>query len=52
VGVKARRFPDKPSLAAELRGALGEGTVVLFKASRGAALEDVLTGLPVADKEA
>lgn len=52
VGVEARRFPDKPSLAAELRGALGEGTVVLFKASRGAALEDVLTGLPVADKEA
>ena len=47
VGVEARRFPDKLALAEALSGALAPGTVVLLKASRGAALEDVLTALPV-----
>jgi UDP-N-acetylmuramoyl-tripeptide--D-alanyl-D-alanine ligase len=41
-GVEARVFADKASLAEALRGTLAPGTVVLFKASRGAALEDVL----------
>ena len=44
-GVRARVFHDKPEVAAALREALGPGTVVLLKASRGAALEDVLGGL-------
>jgi UDP-N-acetylmuramyl pentapeptide synthase len=35
-------FDDKPALAAALRDALGAGVVVLLKASRGVALEDVL----------
>jgi UDP-N-acetylmuramoyl-tripeptide--D-alanyl-D-alanine ligase len=47
VGVEARVFPDKPALAEALAGVLEPGTVVLLKASRGAALEDVLTGIPV-----
>jgi UDP-N-acetylmuramoyl-tripeptide--D-alanyl-D-alanine ligase len=51
-GVEVRRFPDKATLAAELRGRLAPGTVVLFKASRGAALEDVVAGLPVEAEEA
>jgi len=46
-GVEARRFPDKSAVAAALREQLAPGTVVLLKASRGAALEDVLAGLPV-----
>jgi len=46
-GVTARRFPDKGAVAAALRDELKPGTVVLLKASRGAALEDVLAGLPV-----
>ena len=46
-GVPVERFPDKPALAAALRGQLAPGTIVLLKASRGAALEDVLAGLPV-----
>jgi UDP-N-acetylmuramoyl-tripeptide--D-alanyl-D-alanine ligase len=46
-GAQVRTFPDKPAVAAALRGELGPGVVVLFKASRGAALEDVLAGLPV-----
>jgi UDP-N-acetylmuramoyl-tripeptide--D-alanyl-D-alanine ligase len=41
-GAEARAFADKPALAAALREALEPGTVVLLKASRGAALEDVL----------
>jgi UDP-N-acetylmuramoyl-tripeptide--D-alanyl-D-alanine ligase len=46
-GVKVRAFPDKPALAGALREQLAPGLVVLIKASRGAALEDVLAGLPV-----
>lgn len=46
-GVEVRAFPDKPALAAALREQLAPGVVVLVKASRGAALEDVLAGLPV-----
>lgn len=46
-GIEVRKFPDKPALAAALRGELQPGTIVLLKASRGAALEDVLAGLPV-----
>ena len=41
-GIETRVFPDKPALAEALRGALASGTVVLIKASRGAALEDVI----------
>ncbi|TMQ68097.1 MAG: UDP-N-acetylmuramoyl-tripeptide--D-alanyl-D-alanine ligase [Candidatus Eisenbacteria bacterium] len=44
-GVRARVFPDKAAVAEALREALAPGTVVLLKASRGAALEDVLEGL-------
>lgn len=46
-GVEVRTFPDKPALAAALRDQLARGVVVLLKASRGAALEDVLAGLTV-----
>ena len=42
VGRVARVFEDKASLTAALAKALAPGTVVLLKASRGAALEDVL----------
>jgi len=52
VGIEARRFPDKAAVAAALREQLAPGTVVLLKASRGAALEDVLAGLPVETQEA
>ena len=51
-GVPSRQFPDKPAVAAALLEVLGPGVVVLFKASRGAALEDVLAGLPVDLQEA
>jgi len=51
-GVPVRTFPDKPSLADALRETLAPGLVVLIKASRGAALEDVLAGLPVEPQEA
>ncbi len=51
-GVAVRRFPDKSAVAAALREQLEPGTVVLLKASRGAALEDVLAGLPVQAQEA
>ena len=44
-GVEARVFPGKPELAKALRGVLAPGVVVLLKASRGAALEEVLEGL-------
>ncbi len=44
-GAAARVFPGKPELAAALREALAPGVVVLLKASRGAALEQVLEGL-------
>jgi UDP-N-acetylmuramyl pentapeptide synthase len=37
-------FDGKPALAAALRAELGAGVVVLLKASRGVALEDVLAG--------
>ena len=47
-GVSVRTFADKREVAAALRGALAPGVVVLVKASRGAALEQVLAGL---DKE-
>jgi len=43
-GARVRRFDGKPAVAEALRGALGEGVVVLLKASRGAALEEVLPG--------
>ena len=46
-GAQVRTFPDKPAVAAALREQLGPGVVILFKASRGAALEDVLAELPV-----
>ena len=42
-GAEARTFADKRSLAAALAEALVPGTVVLLKASRGAALEEVLS---------
>jgi len=51
-GAPVHLFPDKPSLADALRETLAPGVVVLFKASRGAALEDVLAGLPVEPQEA
>jgi UDP-N-acetylmuramoyl-tripeptide--D-alanyl-D-alanine ligase len=44
-GVDARLFADKAQVAAALREALAPGVVVLLKASRGAALEQVLSGL-------
>lgn len=44
-GAGVREFPGKPELAAALREALAPGVVVLVKASRGAALEQVLEGL-------
>lgn len=44
-GAEARVFPGKPEVAAALREALAPGVVVLLKASRGAALEQVLEGL-------
>jgi UDP-N-acetylmuramoyl-tripeptide--D-alanyl-D-alanine ligase len=44
-GVTARVFDGKPALAAALRAGLGPGVVVLLKASRGVALEEVLAGL-------
>jgi len=44
-GATARVFAGKPELAAALREALAPGMVVLLKASRGAALEQVLEGL-------
>ena len=40
-GVEVRVFADKPALAEALRAELAPGTVVLIKASRGAALEEV-----------
>jgi len=48
-GVPVRRFADKAAVAEALRAGIGPGTVVLLKASRGAALEDVLSGLPVGE---
>jgi UDP-N-acetylmuramoyl-tripeptide--D-alanyl-D-alanine ligase len=44
-GVRVRRFDGKPALGEALGQALGEGVVVLLKASRGAALEEILEGL-------
>ena len=44
-GARVRLFDGKPAVAEALRGALGEGVVVLLKASRGAALEEVLANL-------
>ncbi|TMQ67488.1 MAG: UDP-N-acetylmuramoyl-tripeptide--D-alanyl-D-alanine ligase [Candidatus Eisenbacteria bacterium] len=41
-GLRVRVFADKAALAVALEAALEPGTVVLLKASRGAALEDVL----------
>jgi UDP-N-acetylmuramoyl-tripeptide--D-alanyl-D-alanine ligase len=41
-GLTAREFPDKAALRAELERALAPGWVALFKASRGARLEDAL----------
>ena len=51
-GVPSRVFPDKPAVTEALRETLGPGVVVLIKASRGAALEDVLAGLPLESQEA
>jgi len=42
-GIETRVFPDKPALGRALAAVLEPGTVVLLKASRGSALEDVLT---------
>ncbi len=44
-GVETRVFADKAALAEALRPQLGPGTVVLVKASRGAALEEVIERL-------
>lgn len=44
-GVPVRVFEDKAAASAALREALGPGVLVLLKASRGAALEQVLEGL-------
>ncbi len=44
-GIETRVFPDKPALGRALAGVLGPGTVVLLKASRGSALEDVLAAV-------
>jgi len=44
-GVETRVFADKPALAEALRALLQPGTVVLVKASRGAALEHVIERL-------
>jgi UDP-N-acetylmuramoyl-tripeptide--D-alanyl-D-alanine ligase len=41
-GTAARVFAEKASLAEALRAVLAPGTVVLLKASRGAAFEDIL----------
>jgi UDP-N-acetylmuramoyl-tripeptide--D-alanyl-D-alanine ligase len=48
-GGAVRVFPDKPAVAAALREGLTPGAVVLLKASRGAALEQVLEGLELGD---
>ena len=45
IGARARIFSRKPEVAAALRDAASPGVVVLLKASRGVALEDVLQGL-------
>jgi UDP-N-acetylmuramoyl-tripeptide--D-alanyl-D-alanine ligase len=44
-GAEVRVFEDKASLGAALAARLAPGLVVLLKASRGAALEDVLAGI-------
>jgi UDP-N-acetylmuramoyl-tripeptide--D-alanyl-D-alanine ligase len=44
-GVTSRTFEDKPAARRALLERLAPGVVVLLKASRGAALEDVLDGL-------
>lgn len=44
-GVETRVFAGKPALAQALRALLQPGTVVLVKASRGAALEEVIERL-------
>ncbi len=51
-GTTVRCFDGKPALRQALAGALGEGVVVLLKASRGAALETVLEGLGAGTGEA
>lgn len=48
-GIEARVFADKAELAKVLRETLAPGMVVLLKASRGAALEQVLEGLGTED---
>jgi UDP-N-acetylmuramoyl-tripeptide--D-alanyl-D-alanine ligase len=48
--VRVQIFPDRDTLAAGLEKVLKPGVVVLFKASRGAALERVLEALePISD---
>ena len=49
--VAVRVFPDKPALSAALREALAPGVIVLLKASRGAALEDVLSDISLDEQE-
>ena len=44
-GARVRCFDGKPALGSALGEVLGEGVVVLLKASRGAALEEILEGL-------
>ena len=48
-GAESRVFDSKPALAEALRAVLAPGTVVLFKGSRGAALEEVLALLEAED---
>jgi UDP-N-acetylmuramoyl-tripeptide--D-alanyl-D-alanine ligase len=48
-GVTVRLFPDREAVAGAVREALEPGVVMLFKASRGAALERVLEGLELED---
>ncbi len=48
-GIETRVFADKAELAKVLRETLAPGMVVLLKASRGAALEQVLEGLGTED---
>ena len=50
-GIEVQVFPDRAALRAALAPALAPGTVVLIKASRGAALEQVLEGLELESEE-
>ena len=45
---RIRRFETKNELSLSLKAFLREGDTVLFKASRGMALEDVIAGAELA----